>query len=79
MFKITYFKKFTFLKYHFSQKSHFQHHIFHKNRILEDKALQKSHFQNINFTEKSHYFQLSNSSEFMDKKCDFAPVCKVFE
>ena len=23
---------------------------------------------------KNHFFQISNSSDFLDKKCDFAPV-----
>ena len=85
MFKISLFTKIALSKSHISQKSHFQSHIFHKNHIYIISFLQKSHFQNfifhknrvfkILFFTKITSFEIKNSSDFMDKKCDFAPVC----
>ena len=93
IFKITYFKKFTFSnrifskihiskiifhqkialsKNHILKKSHFQILIFHKNHILSYFA--KNCIFKISFFTKFTYFEISNSSEFMGKKCDFAPV-----
>ena len=92
MFKIPYFKKFTFSKSHISKNSRFQNHIFHKNHMFrityfKKFTFSKSHFSQkwhyrcqfftkiafskSHFSQKSHYFKY----EFMDKMCDFAPVC----
>ena len=78
MFKITYFKKFTFSKSHFQLNSHFQNHIFtkitfqhpifHKNHILEAHFLHKSHFGSPFFTKiafsKSHTSQKSHNFKY---------------
>ena len=82
-FKITYFKNFTFLKSHFSQKSHFQNRFLPKKSHFRSPFFTKIAFSKSHMSHKSHLrshflakftlFQISNSSEFMDKKVWFYP------
>ena len=67
------------------KNSHIQNHSIDKTRIFKISLLTKITFQKPIFHKKSYFqisfftkitlFQTSNSSEFMDKKCDFDPVC----
>ena len=80
-------QKFTFCKSHFHQNSHFQNFIFDKIHIFNVFIFHKIHifkvlfFKKITFSEphfltKIHVSQTSISTEFLDKKLVFAPVCE---
>ena len=70
--------KIKFLKNHISE-AHFSWKIrFSKSYFSQKSHLKSQFFINIVISmsfKKITLFQTSNSSEFIDKKCDFAPVC----
>ena len=84
IFKIAFFTKNHISVAHFSLKSHFQIHIFHNNLIFKVIYSTKITFSKSHLSQKAHFwgqfftkvtlFLILSSSEFMDKKCDFAPV-----
>ena len=79
IFKVTFFTKITVSKSHISQKVTFQKPIFHKNRTFQNRIFfYKNHIFKIAFFTKIALLQLTNSSEFTDKNCDFAPVSNNF-
>ena len=81
-------EKIHILKSHFEQKIAFQKPIFRKNHIFKTSFFTKNHnfktsfftkftISKPNFSQKITLFSISNSSEFIYKKYDFAPVCNV--
>ena len=48
-----------------------------RKKINENQKVSEPHWdKDQHFIQKFTIFQISNSSEFIDKKCDFSPLCK---
>jgi len=75
--KIT-FQNRTFLRNHFS-KSHFQNRTFSQKSLFRNQIFTRIAFPKYHFSQRSHFFKYQKSSELMDKKCDFAPLCYTYQ
>ena len=73
IFKISLFPKFTFLKSHFSQNSHFQSLIFHKIHNFKISFFTKFTFWNSHFFTKFTFFKHQNLGDFRIFKSLFLP------
>ena len=74
--KFSIFPKFTILKSHFSQNSHFQNLIFHKINFFKASFFTKFTYFKVSFFTKFTFFKHQILGNLWIKSWFFAPVCQ---